>query len=425
MFDTVSEGNVADRVMRAADALATFSEAADGLTCTYLSDAHCAVAKQLAQWMREAGFDDVAHDAVGNVIGRYRADPAIDSPPLVTCGSHYDTVRNGGRYDGRLGILLPIAAVAVLAARGERLPYDWEVVAFAEEEGVRYGSTFLGSSAYIGQFYTALLEIRDAEGIAMREAIAGAGLPLDELNRVSKDRRRLAHYFEVHIEQGPVLLNQDRPLGVVTAIAGGVRRMLTVTGRAGHAGTTPMRMRHDAACAAAEIVLAVQSRCADHLPVTDGLVGTVGQLQVPEGSINVIAATCGLSLDIRAARDEVRDQALADIDASIDAIAARYGVTVDRREVMRAPAVPCAAAFQSQWADALRGLGLEVESLTSGAGHDAMRMAAVAPVSMLFVRCGNGGISHHPDEIVSIDDVDLASQAVLRFVRRLTLARTN
>ena len=401
--------------MQWAEALARHTDVPGQLTCTYLTDAHRATAAQLARWMREAGFDEVRIDAVGNVIGRYRADAHVTSPRLVATGSHYDTVRNGGRYDGRLGILLPIAVVAALQTAGERLPYDLEVIGFAEEEGVRYGSTFLGSSAYLGQFDLALLDQADADGIRMRDALRAAGLDPDAIAQAAADRSRLAHFFEVHIEQGPVLLQRQLPLGVVSAIAGCVRRRLVLTGQAGHAGTTPMSLRRDAACAAAEIVLMVERRCQRD----EGLVGTVGVLDVPGGSINVIPGACVLTLDVRAGDDAVRDTALADIEREIEAICGRRAIEWKSEELMRAAATPCTPAHRGHWRAVLEALGAPVFELPSGAGHDAMLMGRAVPTSMLFVRCGNGGISHNPLETMTAEDAALAARAVTEFLRRL------
>ncbi|OZI44797.1 allantoate amidohydrolase [Bordetella genomosp. 5] len=402
-------------VMEWADTLAQHTDVPGQLTCTYLTEAHRATADQLARWMREAGFDTVRVDAVGNVIGRYRADARVAEPRLVATGSHYDTVRNGGRYDGRLGILLPVAVVAALHAAGERLPYDLEVIGFAEEEGVRYGSTFLGSSAYLGQFDMALLDQADAKGIPMRDALRTAGLDPDAIAQAAADRTRLAHFFEVHIEQGPVLLQRELPLGIVSAIAGCVRRRLVLTGQAGHAGTTPMGMRRDAACAAAEIVLMVENRCRSE----DGLVGTVGVLDVPGGSINVIPGACVLTLDVRAGDDAVRDQALADIEREIAAICARRAIEWHSEELMRAAATPCTPAHRAHWRAVLESLHAPVFELPSGAGHDAMLMGRAVPTSMLFVRCGNGGISHNPLETMTAEDAALAARAVTGFLHRL------
>lgn len=409
---SVAHADPAARVMAWADALAAHSDHPEHLTCTYLRSAHRAVAQQLGAWMIEVGFDEVRHDAVGNVIGRYRADREVQVPELVATGSHYDTVRNGGRFDGRLGILLPMAVVAALSARGQRLPYDLEVVGFAEEEGVRYGSTFLGSSAYAGRFDEKMLDSTDADGVPMREAMAKVGLDTERISEARADLARLSHYFEVHIEQGPVLLDRNLPVGVVTAIAGSVRKLVTLTGQAGHAGTTPMGLRRDAACAAAKVLLFVERRSARDA----GLVGTVGQLEVPGGSVNVIPGTCRFSLDIRAADDVVRDGAVADIDEAIHEVCTRRNIEVNSKEVLRAAAAPCAPAQQDAWARAIAAQDIEVLSLPSGAGHDAMMMANVAPVSMLFVRCGNGGISHNPLEIVTEEDVGVAARVLEHFL---------
>lgn len=402
-----------DPVMACAETLAQWSDHPDNLTCTYLTPAHRATARQLETWMQEAGFDTVRCDAVGNVIGRYRADSAIAAPPLVATGSHYDTVRNGGKYDGRLGILLPIAVVAHLHRHGRRLAFDFEVVAFAEEEGVRYGGSFLGSSAYIGQFDASQLERCDADGITLRQAMLDAGLGPDAAPCQKADPR-LCHYFEVHIEQGPVLHQRGLPLGVVTSIAGCVRRRITLAGAPGHAGTTPMDMRRDAACAAAEIILAIEERCR----AEPGLVGTVGTLQVPEGSINVIPGACDLTLDIRAPQDAARDTALADIDARIQQICARRGIEYAVEELMRVPASPCSDTHQALWRQAIAAQGVPVLDLPSGAGHDAMLLGRLVPISMLFVRCGNGGVSHNPQETMTAADAQLAGQAVLDFLQR-------
>ncbi|MEI2414759.1 allantoate amidohydrolase [Orrella sp. JC864] len=406
----------ARQLLDRSDELARHTDVPGELTCTYLGPAHLAVARQLAHWMGQAGFDSVRIDALGNVAGRYRGRAAAgrQAPCLVT-GSHYDTVRNGGKYDGRLGILAGIALVQALSEAGLRLRHDLEVVAFAEEEGVRFGSTFLGSSAYAGCFDTALLDRRDAQGTTLAQAIVQAGRDPQAIAQAAAPPGGIAHYFEIHIEQGPVLLDLDAPVGVVGAIAGSVRRRLRLAGQAGHAGTTPMRLRRDAACAAAEIALYVESRCG----AQQGLVGTVGQLEVPGGSVNVIPGLCTLSLDVRAADDKLRDAALADIEAHVAQVCARRGVQCRAEELLRAPAAACDPAGQAAWAGAIAAQGLPVHTLVSGAGHDAMMMARVAPISMLFVRCGAGGISHHPQETVSQADVAAALATAWAFLHEV------
>ena len=382
------------------------------LTCAYMTPAHRRTAAQLADWMREAGMESHI-DAVGNVVGVYRSD-VPDAKTLMT-GSHYDTVRNGGKYDGRLGILLPIAIVRHLHQRGERLPYHFEIVGFAEEEGVRFKSTFLGSNAVTGRFDLSLLDQTDADGITVRDALLAAGHDVSAIPRIARDPAKLLGFVEVHIEQGPVLLERDLALGVVTAIAGSSRYLVELTGLASHAGTTPMTMRKDAAAAAAEIVLLVERRCAQGV----ALVGTVGQLQVPGGSVNVIPGACKLSLDIRAADDAVRLAAVKDVLDGIAAICARRQVEFSLQQIVDAAAAPCAPRLMDQLGAAIERAGLPRFDLLSGAGHDAMAMAAITDVAMLFTRCGNGGISHNPLETMTADDADIAAHVLLEFLRNL------
>ncbi|MYM35451.1 allantoate amidohydrolase [Duganella sp. FT94W] len=397
-------------IMQWSEDLSAWSDDEDALTCAYMTPAHRKTATQLLEWMRAAGMD--AHiDAVGNVVGIYRCDTP-GAKTLMT-GSHYDTVRNGGKYDGRLGILLPIAIARHLHARGEKLPFNFEVIGFAEEEGVRFKSTFLGSTAVTGRFDLSLLEQTDADGVSMREALLAAGHDIARIPAIARDPADLLGFVEVHIEQGPVLLERDLPLGVVTAIAGSSRYLLELTGLASHAGTTPMTMRKDAAAAAAEIVLLVEQRCAQ----APSLVGTVGQLQVPGGSVNVIPGACKLSLDIRAADDAVRQAAVKDILDGIAAICARRQIEYTLQLLLDASAAPCAPRLMRQFGDAIERAALPRFELLSGAGHDAMAMAAITDVAMLFTRCGNGGISHNPLETMTADDADIAARVLLDFLR--------
>jgi N-carbamoyl-L-amino-acid hydrolase len=397
-------------IMQRSEVIGAWSDAEDGLTCSYMMKAHRRTAAQLLDWMREAGMD--AHiDAVGNVAGRY-ASARPDAKTLIT-GSHYDTVRDGGKYDGRLGILLPLAIVRHLNQRGERLPFNLEVIGFAEEEGVRFKSTFLGSNAVTGRFDMALLDQVDADGISMRQALADAGHDVTAISAIARDPADLLGFIEVHIEQGPVLLEHGLAVGVVTAIAGSSRYLVELTGLASHAGTTPMNMRKDAAAAAAEIVLMVERRCSQGA----ALVGTVGQLEVPSGSVNVIPGHCKLSLDIRAADDAVRLAAVDDVLDRIAAICARRQVEADIRPVLAASAAPCAPWLMDQLGAAVERAGLPRYDLPSGAGHDAMAMAKVMDVAMLFTRCGNGGISHNRLETMTADDADISAWVLLDFLR--------
>ncbi|MFM2346111.1 MAG: 2-oxo-4-hydroxy-4-carboxy-5-ureidoimidazoline decarboxylase [Pseudomonadota bacterium] len=384
------------------------------LTVTYLTDAHRACAQQLVRWMRQdCGFDEVTIDAVGNVVGVYHGlDRA--APRLLT-GSHYDTVRNAGKYDGRLGILVPMAAVAELHRAGRRLPFGIEVVGFAEEEGQRYKATFLGSSALVGQFDPAWLDQVDADGVTMRAAMQHAGLDLDGIPALARDPARYLGFVEVHIEQGPVLTELDLPLGVVTSINGSVRFLGEVTGLASHAGTTPMGRRRDAALAVAELALFVERRAA----AVPDVVGTVGIVEVPGGSINVVPGRCRFSLDIRATTDAARDACLHDVRTELAAICARRGVSATLDETMRAAAAPSDPAWQARWERAVAALGLPVQRLPSGAGHDAMKLHELMPQAMLFVRGLNAGISHNPLESSTNEDIELAVRAFADVLEQL------
>jgi N-carbamoyl-L-amino-acid hydrolase len=384
------------------------------LTVTYLSDAHRAVAQQLSHWMRaDCGFDEVGIDAVGNVVGVYHGQDR-DARRLMT-GSHYDTVRNAGKYDGRLGILVAMACVRELARAGRRLPFGIEVIGFAEEEGQRYKATFLGSGALVGEFDPAWLEQQDADGITMRAAMEHAGLCVADIGRLARDPSRYLGFIEVHIEQGPVLNALDLPLGIVTSINGGARFQGEIVGMASHAGTTPMGQRRDAAAAAAELVLFMERRGA----AAPDLVATVGMLEVPGASTNVVPGRCRFSLDIRATTDAVRDACLRDVLAELDALCARRGVSHRVDETMRVPAAPSDPAWQARWEQAMQQLGLPLHRMPSGAGHDAMKMHARLPQAMLFVRGENAGISHNPLESSTSHDTELAVQAMQRLIDQL------
>jgi N-carbamoyl-L-amino-acid hydrolase len=384
------------------------------LTVTYLTDAHRACAQRLAHWMRaDCGFDEVEIDAVGNVVGVYRGSDS--SARRLLTGSHYDTVRNGGKYDGRLGIFTAMACVRELHAQGRRLPFDFEVVAFAEEEGQRYKAAFLGSGALTGHFDMAWLEQTDADGVTMRQAMEHAGLCIADIPKLARDAARYLGFIEVHIEQGPVLNEIDLPLGIVTSINGSVRYLVEIVGMASHAGTTPMDRRRDAATAAAELLLYVERRGA----ATPHLVATVGMLEVPAGSINVVPGRCKFSLDIRATTNEVRDACAADVRAELQRICERRGLQFKLEETMRAAAAPSDAAWQQRWERAVAALGLPVHRLPSGAGHDAMKLHELMPQAMLFVRGGNAGISHNPLESITNDDAELCVRALSALLEQL------
>ncbi|MEG2279461.1 MAG: 2-oxo-4-hydroxy-4-carboxy-5-ureidoimidazoline decarboxylase [Comamonas sp.] len=384
------------------------------LTVTYLTDAHRACAQRISHWMRDCGFDEVEVDAVGNVVGRYK--PAQDGGKYLLTGSHYDTVRNGGKYDGRLGIFVPMACVSELHRQGKRLPFGIEVVGFAEEEGQRYKATFLGSGALIGDFKPEWLEQKDADGITMREAMQHAGLCIDDIPKIQRDAAQYLGFVEVHIEQGPVLNELDIPLGVVTSINGGVRYVCEMIGTASHAGTTPMDRRRDAALGVAELALYMEQRAAQ-----DGdSVATMGMLQVPNGSINVVPGKCAFSMDMRAPTDTQRDAMVSDVLAKFEEIAQRRCLQTKQELAMKAAAAPSNPALQSCWEKAVAALGVPVYRMPSGAGHDAMKLHEIMPQAMLFTRGLNSGISHNPLESTTSDDMQLAVDAFSLLLTQLS-----
>jgi N-carbamoyl-L-amino-acid hydrolase len=400
------------KILDMARELAQFSETADGLTCTYLSPAHKASAARLRDWMRSAGLA-VEIDAVGNVVGRYAG--AANASRTLMVGSHYDTVTNAGQFDGRLGILIALAVAGHLHCTGRRLPFHLEVIGFSEEEGVRFSAPYLGSSAIAGSFDETVLDRHDANGVSLATLLREEGVDVTAIRKLARRPETLRGYLEVHIEQGPVLLQNDLPVGIVTSIAASARFRVTIRGVVGHAGTVPMSLRHDAAAAAAEIVLAVERRCAEG----PNLVGTVGQLVVPHGIINVIPGYCELSLDIRAGDDASHAAAIADILAAICQIAERRGVIAEVAKIAHHAAVSCAPQIQSALARAVSRNGIEPFYLGSGAGHDGEMFAGVTDIGMLFVRCGNGGISHSPRETVTAADVDIAARILLDAILNL------
>ena len=413
-------------LMQQAEVLGRFTEDAPRVTRTYLSAEHKAAGEYLIGLMREAGMQ-AQFDALGNIVGRYAAASAgvageINAPVVMT-GSHQDSVRNAGQYDGLFGILSAIACVKDLHLRGKRLPYTLEVIGFGDEEGVRFGATLIGSKAMAGAFDPLWLDKTDAGGVTMRQALRDFGCDggNDDAAWRSLDRRgkNVIAFVESHIEQGPVLLNEGRAAGVVTAIAGATRLRAQVTGLAGHAGTVPMGQRQDALAAASEMLLFVERYCSEHKDES-GLVGTVGIIEAKPGAANVIPQDVSFTIDVRSGDDSARRRAVASLRAQFTAIAARRKVTMTMNAFYDADAAPCDAALQAQLARAVERQGLEVRYLPSGAGHDAMVFPAVCPTAMLFVRCGNNGISHHPDETMTAEDAEIATQVLLDFFEHFT-----
>ncbi|MHA8115108.1 allantoate amidohydrolase [Kosakonia cowanii] len=394
----------AGRVMARCDALAQLSESSEGLTRVYLSSEHLQANALVAQWMQQAGMT-TWQDAVGNICGRYEA--AQPSAQALLLGSHLDTVRNAGRYDGMLGVLAAIEVVDALNRAGLRGAQAIEIIGFADEEGTRFNIALLGSRGLTGSWPASWLACEDAQGVSVAQALALAGLSADAIFAAQRPAADFSAYLELHIEQGPVLEQEDLALGVVSAINGAHRLHARFTGEAGHAGTVPMRHRRDALAAAAEWLLFIEQTTQAFAP---DIVATVGTLQCEPGAVNVIPGAVSLTLDIRSPQDEARDALLQRLLDQAGVIAARRGVGFSHEIFYTIAATPCDEALRAQLSDAVREVQGRTMLLPSGAGHDAIAIAERWPSAMLFVRCA-GGISHHPAESVAEDDVAQALRA--------------
>ena len=396
-------------IVRRIDALGAISETPGQLTRIFLTPEHRAAADLLLTWMRDAGMA-AQLDAIGNVCGRYEGERP--GAPCLMLGSHYDTVRDAGKWDGPLGLVTAISCVGDLNRRGKRLPFAIEVSGFADEEGVRFASTLLGSRAIAGTFDESVLGVKDVAGVSMRDALKQFGLDPDHIGAAARARSELLAYVELHIEQGPVLEALKLPVGVVTAIAGATRLAASLTGMAGHAGTVPMLLRRDALAGAAECIVEVEEFCRTD---EDGLVGTVGYIHAQPGATNVIPGQVSFTLDIRAPSDAHRKLAVADIVRRIENIAKRRKLVLQLDVTHENRTVPCAPWLRAQVAEAVAAEGHRVFELPSGAGHDGMAMIDIADVGMVFVRC-RGGVSHHPDEHVETADADAGARVLLRVI---------
>ena len=398
----------AQRIWDHCEALAKLSELEGGLTRVYLSGEQRHANALVLGWMREAGMN-ARLDAAGNCIGRYEAErPGL---PALVLGSHLDTVRDAGKYDGMLGVIAGIECVRALNARGRRLPLAIEVIGFADEEGTRFNATLLGSRAVAGTFRKEVLEAVDRQGVSMREAMRRFDLDPERIGEAAKRKEDVLAYAELHIEQGPVLEAEDLPVGVVTAINGASRYAVEIDGMAGHAGTVPMALRQDAMAAAAECVLAVERRAA----AEPELVGTVGKLECLPGAVNVVPGRVKFTIDIRSPRDGSRLAAAADLVREMQAICDRRGVSVKIAKTHEGKTAPCAGWLQAQIGEAIAAEGLPVRKLPSGAGHDGMAMIDLADIGMLFVRCEKG-ISHNPAEAITLADIETGARVFLRFI---------
>ena len=392
------------------DELAECSEDPAELTRRYLTPEHAQAAGIVMRRMREAGMS-ARLDAVGNVVGHFPGRRS--GARRLILGSHLDTVRNAGKFDGTLGVMLPVACLRSLNEQGRRLDYPVDVIAFGDEEGVRFQATLLGSRAVAGNLDAATLQAVDEDGVHMYEAMRAFGLDPDAVADAGYVRDDVAAYVEVHIEQGPVLEAEDLPVGVVTSIAGAVRLRVEVMGRAGHAGTVPMNLRRDALAAASEAVVAVERTCLE-IP---GTVGTVGMLRTVSGAVNVIPGVVEFTIDVRGESDDLRRAALDRIDKAFAEIASRRGVHFDRVPTHEVGARRCSPRLVRRLGEAIEAEGFDVRRLPSGAGHDAMAMADLTEVGMLFVRCKEG-ISHHPAESMTTADAEAAARVLLRFLDR-------
>jgi allantoate deiminase len=402
---------IAGRITR----LAKISETSDKLTRIFLTPEHRAAAELIMSWMIEAGMS-ARIDAIGNVCGRYEGErPGL---PCLMLGSHYDTVRDAGKWDGPLGLITAISCVAGLHQRGRRFPFAVEVTGFADEEGVRFASTLLGSRAVAGTFNERVLALKDDTGISMREALVQFGLDPGHIGAAARTRSEVLAYVELHIEQGPVLEARDLPVGVVSAIAGATRLAARLSGMAGHAGTVPMALRRDALAGAAECISEIEELC---LADEGGLVGTVGYIHATPGASNVIPGEVHFTIDLRAPADTHRKRAVTDIVRRIEVIAQRRNLQLQVDVMHENRTVPCAPWLKAQVADAVAAEGYPVFELPSGAGHDGMAMADIADIAMVFVRC-RGGISHHPGEHVEVLDADAGARVLLRLIENFRVA---
>lgn len=397
------------RAMERLAALSAVSDEPERLTRLYLSAAHRRAVDLVAGMMNAAGFDEVRLDAMGTVVGRYEGERP--GAPALLIGSHIDTVRDAGSYDGTLGVVAGIGAVEALRTAGRRLPFAVEVLAFGDEENVRFPTNLSSSRAVAGTLPPETLDARDEDGITLRDALDAFGGDPDRAFAIGRRREDVVGYVEVHIEQGPVLEAKNLPVGIVTAINGASRRRVILQGEAGHAGTVPMAMRRDALACAAEIVLAVE-RLGGVDPHT---VATVGRLTVHPGAVNVVPGAVAFTLDMRGPADPVRRKMVEVIETAARAIAEKRGIGITIEPFYDAPACPCDPRIVADLERAVHKLGIPPYALPSGAGHDAMAMADLCPVGMLFVRC-RGGISHNPAESVTEADVDVALRALLAFL---------
>ena len=405
----------AERIMQRCDELARHSELPGGLTRVFLSPEARAANEQVLGWMREAGMQ-ARLDAIGNAAGRYEGDRP--GQPCLMLGSHLDTVRDAGKYDGMLGVISAIECVGLLNSRNERLPFAIEVIGFGDEEGVRFGTTLLGSRAVAGIFDPKSLEMKDSRGVAMADALSGSGFDPKKIPGIARKKGDVLAYAELHIEQGPVLEAEGLAVGVVTAINGFSRLRVTLRGTAGHAGTVPMNLRRDALAGAAECVLATENIARKHAEV----VGTVGRIEAKPGAINVIPGEVIFTVDVRAPQDSLRHEAVAAIRKEIEGICSKRKLHCEIELLQEFGVTRCAPWLMGQMDRAVASQGFRVRRLPSGAGHDGMALGAITDICMLFVRC-KAGISHSPLESITREDAAAGAAVLLEFIRSFSVPR--
>jgi len=405
----------AERIMQRCDELARHSELPGGLTRVFLSPEGRAANEQVLGWMREAGMQ-ARLDAIGNAAGRYEGErPGL---PCLMLGSHLDTVRDAGRYDGMLGVISAIECVGSLHSQGKRLPFAIEVIGFGDEEGVRFGTTLLGSRAVAGIFDPNSLQMKDSRGVAMADALSESGFDPKKIPGIARKKGDVLAYAELHIEQGPVLEAEGLAVGVVTAINGFSRLRVTLRGTAGHAGTVPMNLRRDALAGAAECVLATENIARKHAEV----VGTVGRIEAKPGAINVIPGEVVFTVDVRAPEDSLRKNAVSVISREIEEICRKRNLRSEIELLQEFGVTRCAPWLMAQMDRAVASQGFRVRRLPSGAGHDGMALGAIADICMLFVRC-KAGISHSPLESITQEDAAAGAAVLLEFIRSFSVPR--
>jgi allantoate deiminase len=415
---TLSDGSgFGARIMERLETLAALTDEPGAMTRLYLSPAHRLAADCLRGLFHQLGLDAVV-DAVGNVVARYEGH--TPGAPALIIGSHIDTVRNAGKYDGNLGVVTALTAVEELVRLGERLPFAIEIVAFGDEEGVRFPTTLSGSRALAGAFDPASLDERDRDGISLGEALVSFGCDPGKIGALARDPKDVLGFVEVHIEQGPVLENRNLPVGVVTAINGATRLAVDVYGAAGHAGTVPMSLRRDALASAAAMMVAIEDLAREQRE----LVATVGRIEARPGAVNVIPGEVRFTVDVRSPDDAQRRRAVADIETRLASIAQTRSVELKTTTTHEAAASVCHPAIVEQVEAAVVRQSVSPLRLPSGAGHDAMAMARLCPVGMLFVRC-EGGISHNPAELITAEDADMAARVLLDFIRHFRPVRAD